>query len=92
MADRFFDAGLEERLEGWLDRGREFVDGVAAARPSPRRQIKRPLDAISRRTPVQESWLEESWPADESFTTPHWQRTEIKPVRPMPRSYRRRNN
>ena len=33
MAERFFDAGLEERLEGWLDRGREFVDGVAGARP-----------------------------------------------------------
>ena len=30
MVDRFFEGGLEERLEGWIDRGREFVDGVAA--------------------------------------------------------------
>ena len=43
MVDRFFDGGLEERLEGWIDRGREFVDGVAANaaasnRPSPPRR------------------------------------------------------
>ena len=93
----FFDAGLEERLEGWLDRGREFVDGVAGARPGSRRPSKRPLDAISRRSPAQESW-----PNNDIFTTPHWQRPEPKPAveptpdpapssRPMPRSHRRRN-
>jgi hypothetical protein len=97
MAERFFDAGLEERLEGWLDRGREFVDGVAGARPGSRRPSKRPLDAISRRLPAQESW-----PNNDIFTTPHWQRPEPKPAveptpdpapssRPMPRSHRRRN-
>ncbi|QNJ10041.1 viral RNA helicase/ superfamily I [Synechococcus sp. Minos11] len=60
MVDRFFDGGLEERLEGWIDRGREFVDGVAANaaasnRPRPSfsgtssNSRRRPLDAISRR-------------------------------------------
>ncbi len=62
MVDRFFEGGLEERLEGWLDRGREFVDGVSGARPGSRRQGvvgpgsagagapgRRPLEAISRR-------------------------------------------
>ena len=60
MVDRFFDGGLEERLEGWIDRGREFVDGVAAnaaASNRPRSSVsssssssrRRPLDAISRR-------------------------------------------
>ena len=60
MVDRFFEGGLEERLEGWIDRGREFVDGVAAnaaASNRPRSSFagsssnarRRPLDAISRR-------------------------------------------
>ena len=62
MVDRFFEGGLEERFEGWLDRGREFVDGVSGARPGSRRQGlagsgapgpgtpgRRPLEAISRR-------------------------------------------
>ena len=61
MVDRFFEGGFEDRLEGWLDRGREFVDGVAAnaaaANNRPRSSFassssssrRRPLDAISRR-------------------------------------------
>ena len=60
MVDRFFEGGLEERLEGWIDRGREFVDGVAAnaaASNRPRSSFsgsssyarRRPLDAIPRR-------------------------------------------
>ena len=50
MVDRFFDGGLEERIEGWIDRGREIgrelVSDVAGG---PRR--RRPLEAISRRMP-----------------------------------------
>jgi hypothetical protein len=107
MVDRFFDAGLEERLEGWIDRGREFVEGVAGARPGGRRPAsssRKPLEAISRRTQGQESWADSNWPDDETFTTNHWQRPDPAPApisppsapnnsaRPMPRSYRRRNS
>ena len=60
MVDRFFDGGLEERLEGWIDRGRDFVDGVAANAAASNRtrssfsgsssnSRRRPLDAISKR-------------------------------------------
>ena len=92
MVDRFFEGGLEERLEGWIDRGREFVDGVAANaaasnRPRPSNSSnsrRRPLDAISRRgqrpassDPVA-GWsdADNEWPDDDVFSLPRWQRPE----------------
>ena len=92
MVDRFFEGGLEERLEGWIDRGREFVDGVAANaaasnRPRPSNSSnsrRRPLDAISRRgqRPVSSDpvagWsdVDNEWPDDDVFSLPRWQRPE----------------
>ena len=92
MVDRFFEGGLEERLEGWIDRGREFVDGVAANaaasnRPRPSNSSnsrRRPLDAISRRgqRPVSSDpvpgWsdADNEWPDDDVFSLPRWQRPE----------------
>jgi hypothetical protein len=97
------DRSLEERLEGWIDRGLDFVDGVAAGRgAAPRR---RPLEAISRRgqAPAADGW-EDDWPDDASFSLNRWQRPDtaapapqpsVSPPpqdgrRPLPRSSRRR--
>jgi len=87
MVDRFFDGGLEERIEGWIDRGREIgrelVSDVAGG---PRR--RRPLEAISRRMPRPSEpvrgWSDgdDEWPDDELFNLPRWQRSE--PARPAP--------
>lgn len=93
------DRSLEERLEGWIDRGRDFVDGVAAARATPRR---RPLEALSRRglPPPPDDW-DDDWPDDASFSLNRWQRPDgpdAPPApsppdsrRPLPRSSRRRH-
>ncbi|MEN9877506.1 MAG: hypothetical protein RLZZ158_545 [Cyanobacteriota bacterium] len=97
MVDRFFEGGLEERLEGWLGRGREFVDGVSGARPGSRRQGmagpgapgRRPLEAISRRglrpsPQVADLGADDSWPEDDSFSLPRWQRTDSPNAAPAP--------
>ena len=100
MVDRFFEGGFEERIEGWLDRGREFVDGVAGTRPGTRRiAARRPLDAVSRRGFASQSAgqsaaqppANDEWPDDESFSLPRWQRADGAGARPMPRSSRRRS-
>lgn len=96
------DRSLEERLEGWIDRGLDFVDGVAAGRAAPRR---RPLEAISRRgqAPAADGW-DDDWPDDASFSLNRWQRPDATATpgppasppppqegrRPLPRSSRRR--
>jgi hypothetical protein len=92
MVDRFFEGGFEERIEGWLDRGREFVDGVAGTRPGVRRiAARRPLDAVSRRGFAAQPPANDEWPDDESFSLPRWQRADGAGARPMPRSSRRRS-
>jgi hypothetical protein len=95
------DRSLEERLEGWIDRGLDFVDGVAAGRAAPRR---RPLEAISRRgqASAADGW-DDDWPDEASFSLNRWQRPDgaaptPEPAppppqdgrRPLPRSSRRR--
>ena len=91
MAERFFEGGFEERIEGWIDRGREFgrdlVNDVAGPRAGgPRR--RRLLDAVSRRgqqaAEAVPGWGgdDDGWPDDELFNLPRWQRPE--PSRPAP--------
>lgn len=98
---RASDRSLEDRLEGWIDRGLDFVDGVAAGRATPRR---RPLEALSRRglPPPADDW-DDAWPDDASFSLNRWQRPQTAAAppppqappspdgrRPLPRSSRRR--
>lgn len=98
---RASDRSLEDRLEGWIDRGLDFVDGVAAGRATSRR---RPLEALSRRglpPPAADDW-DDAWPDDASFSLNRWQRPEVADApppappppptgrRPLPRSSRRR--
>ena len=91
MVERFFEGGVEERIEGWIDRGRElgrdFVQDVTAPRTGVARR-RRPLEAVSRRglqaAADAPGWGRDDdvWPDDEVFNLPRWQRPE--PPRPAP--------
>lgn len=92
------DEGLEQRLDRWVEAGRQFVDGVSGARPgsrSPARSSSRRPSArlnpaeLGRWVETKLDWLLED-DASDDWREP-WQpsRSRAQPADPEPRGRRR---
>ena len=74
---------IDQRIDQWVQTGRQFVDGVSGRRPGQRRPSVA-LDSVGRWVGEKVEWLLED---DEDWREP-WQDTPPNPVTPSPRGRR----
>ena len=74
---------LDQRIDQWVETGRQFVDGVSGRRPGQRRGSVA-LDSVGRWVGEKVEWLLED---DEDWREP-WQDTPVTPVSSPSRSRR----
>ena len=74
---------IDQRIDQWVETGRQFVDGVSGRRPGQRRGSVA-LDSVGRWVGEKVEWLLED---DEDWREP-WQDKPVSPV-PSPSGFRR---